>query len=231
MIPTGDYKISKLDHDYIGLGDYLWIEQPGVNLKLINPNPVGDLEYMLVSWRMSGSEMVKFLLTENFMDLRTTVWGKAHLHLTSKVLANISKSVKVFFIVRDPRDVASDIINVDNGLHFRPHEFRSTQYENNLEYLNHNLEIISNLINWYKENFGDHCLFLRYEDFVNDNSITLSKASEFLNLEPENKDSTEKYNSIFFKKVDTRFDCFDQSIMDAHYAMNEGFYKKWDYKK
>lgn len=229
MIPTGDYKISKLDHHYIGLDDYLWIEQPGVKLKLINP--VGDLEYILASWRMSGSEMVKFLLTENFMDLRTTVWGKAHLHLTSKVLTNISKSVKVFFIVRDPRDVASDIINVDNGLHFRPHEFRSTQYENNLEYLNHNLEIISNLINWYKEKFGDHCLFLKYEDFQKDKNITLNEVSNFLGIEPENEDDPGKYNSVYNKEQNSRLKSFGQKILNEHYDMNLDFYKTWNYKR
>jgi hypothetical protein len=196
--------------------------------------PIHETKYLLVSWRMSGSEFVKELIRENFPEcINRDHWGKTHIPLPDEMLYIMkSINVKVFFIICDPRDSSTHINYHENGIHKNCGDYTQYAYHNpkSLEFLNENIEITIKLINFYKTHFNNF-IVLKYEDAIYNQQFLLKKVSDFLKLKPLNIDDNRKYKSIIYKHVGVFDKYFDIKILNDHYNKYEFFYRKHGYSQ
>ena len=200
-------------------GDLGWINKP------INTN-----EYLLVSWRMAGSEFVRESILENFTYVvGNKKWGKTHAILDDEIADILIESgTKVIMVISDPREIATNVKFFDNGLHFIDTDYHS---DTNLGFttIDQIAEKQINLMNFFKNKFKKNCLIVRYEDAVFFREKFLNKVSSFLDCTPLYKDNVEKYKKSSFKNVGHFQQFFPNSILKRHRKKFIDFYEEWDY--
>ena len=219
MLKYGFYEIEK------GLwekGMESWIRKPFKYNK-----------FLLISWRMSGSEFCKELIRENYPEISTlNYWGKSHSTLDQEIVEELKKSnTKVFMVITDPREVATNLTNFDNQFHLHEHDYTEHTFQNthSSDFLNETADKQIELINFYQKNFGDNCIVLRYEDAVFNANKFLSQTSKFLNLKPLNIDGAQKYKWSMYKNVGWFGRFFSKEELLKHYNERLSFYKQWRY--
>jgi len=211
-------------------------ERPGMwrndaNTWLRKPNE--NNEYLLVGWRMVGSELSKELIRENFPEtVDLTKWSKSHIPLKDDVFnefIDVNKT-KVFLIISDPREVAINIENFENGLHMYSKDYVSNPDGiGAVEFINEIADKQIELIESYKKQFGENCIVLRYEDVLWNQGKFLSEVSEFLDLEPLGIDDARKYKWSIHKNVGNFHRFFSEEVLRAHYEQYKPFYDEWKY--
>ena len=200
--------------------------------------PIDLIKYMVVSWRMSGSEFSKEVIGENFQQCQYYKnWGKSHTQLPNEILGKLKyNGVKIFFIICDPRDAVTHIINHDGDIHYHPDDFSeyANKYINELVFLDENIQIIIDLLKYFQTNFGNNLIVLRYEDAINNRKKFLKQVGSFLNTEPFYVDDDEKYHSPICKKISVYPQKFNNEyILNVYkskkYEEKLNFLKKWGY--
>jgi len=200
--------------------------------------PIELTKYLIVSWRMSGSEFSKEVIAENFPQCQNyRSWGKSHGYLPDDILRTLKNiRTKIFFIICDPRDAITHILNHDNGAHYHPDDYPDhiNQNRNELIFLDENLKIIINLLEYYQSNFGKNLIVLRYEDAVNNQEYFLKQVGQFLYTEPLYVNDKEKYNNPIYKKIGVYPPTFNNNVIkrcyeNSLYAKKKEFFKKWGY--
>ena len=191
-------------------------------------------KYLLVSWRMSGSEFSKELIRENFPELTPNEhWAKTHIVLNADIVAALKKEAdtKVFVIITDPREVAMNIGFYENGLHLADFDYQldSKQNVNTSEFLNQVAQKQIDLIRFYKKHFGNSCIVLRYEDAVFNQRIFLEQVSKFTKLKPLGVDNARKYKRSIHKNVGDFHNFFSHGPLTRHYLGYKKFYKEYKY--
>lgn len=195
--------------------------------------PLNDNHFLLVSWRMSGSEFTKSFIYENYNTIADdNVWGKAHAVLdifTAEALINAG--TKVIVVITDPREVAANLLFFDNGLHHYNLDYKTNKNKstNSVDFLNEVASKQIQLINYYTNTFKDNCIVVRYEDTLFFQDGFHSKISKFLNLVPLNIDGASKYRNSMYKNVGHFKWFFPNSIIKKHYNKYKDFYEKWNY--
>jgi len=195
--------------------------------------PLNLNKYLLVSWRMSGSEFCKEVLRENFSELSSLqFWAKSHILLNDKFCHDLNNIVntKVFVIITDPREVACNLVFFDNGFHFQSSEYKSTNKLSS-SFLGDVTDKQIELIKHYKNIFKDNCIVLRYEDAVFNQQDFLNSSSTFLNQQPLFVDNVKKYKWSAYKNVGGFHHFYDQKAIDSHYENYQDFFKEYNYPK
>jgi hypothetical protein len=192
--------------------------------------PIEKTEFLLVSWRMSGSEFIRELIRENFPSTNNIrKWGKSHTILPNNYKRIFKKTqTKIIFTIADPRDVAAHIKTYENGIHFHTGD-NFTDIENETLFLYENLKKIANLLSYYYNTFKDNIIILKYEDAINDRNKFLRRVSNFLKEKPLNVDNKQKYDSPIHKPIGIYHKHFKVNSINFHTKQNEIFYKKWKY--
>lgn len=189
--------------------------------------------FLLVSWRMSGSEFCKELIRENYPSIaKLNYWGKSHAILDEKIVKKLQKSkTKVIIAITDPREIATNVVKFDNGFHFHEYDYSKNAYENHhsSDFLNETADKQTELINFYRDNFGDNCIILRYEDAVFNVNKFLKETSKFLNITPLNIDGAQKYKWSMYKSIGWFGRFFPEEELSKHYNERLSFYKQWGY--
>lgn len=194
-------------------------------------------KYLLVSWRMSGSEFSKELIRENFPELALNEhWAKAHIALDREILELLKKeaNTKVYVIITDPREVAMNIGFFENGLHFSNFDYKPANSKNftySSEFLNQVAQKQIDLIRYYKEEFADDCIVLRYEDAVFNQTKFLKQVCDFTGYTSLNVDDARKYKWSIHKNVGDFHNFFSQGNLTRHYLGYKKFYKEYNYPK
>ena len=219
----------KLPNGYNETSENYWTYRTDVGIR----EPIESNKFLLVSWRMAGSEFCKELIRENYPE--TTIekyWAKSHIPLHNKLSVDLTKKAdtKVFVIISDPREAAMNIVHFDNGLHLHDCDYK-TKDSNSTEFLNEVADKQIELINYYTKTFGDNCVVLRYEDAFYNQKRFLNNVSNFLKLEPLGIDDVRKYKWSIHKNVGNFHHFFDKDILDKHHKEYESFYTKWRYPK
>lgn len=204
----------------------------GWNLYLRKDLPLN--KYLLVSWRMSGSEFSKELIRENFPELALNEhWAKSHIILDADIVNTLKKEAKtkVFVIITDPREVAMNIGFYENGVHLTEFDYNldTNKNLNTSEFLNQVAQKQIDLINFYQKEFGNDCVVLRYEDAAFDQKTFLNKVSKFVNLEPLGVDNARKYKRSIHKNVGHFHHFFTHGPLTRHYLGYKKFYEKFNY--
>lgn len=192
--------------------------------------PVENTEYLLTSWRMSGSEYIRESIRENFKstyDIKK--WGKAHASLPHKY-QNIFKrnNLKIIFCIADPRDVAAHIIFHEDGSHLHRGDFSNPEDE--MLFLEENFMKINSLINFYSKMFGQNMIILKYEDAVNNRNVFLNHVSKFLGEKPLRKDDNKKRESPIYKPIGIYHNHFSKKLINHHTQNHINFYRNWGYE-
>jgi len=227
-----------------------WSEISPRLFSLENPNPHGapwnawihepieSNKFLLVSWRMAGSEFSKELIRENYsITTPTNKWSKSHITLNDDITHILidKADTKVFVIITDPREVALNLVYFDNGLHLHASDYKTDNYiinsTNTTQFFNEVADKQIELVNHYKKVFGDKCIVLRYEDAVYYQTEFLTKVSKFLGLSSKGTNGVEKYKSSIYKNVGDFNQFFDKDVLDKHYNEYIEFYTEWDYPK
>jgi len=196
-----------------------------------------NTDFLLVGWRMSGTEFVRETIRENFPSTyNIRKWGKTHTPLIDEYLPQlIQQNTKIIFSLADPRDVAAHILDWRGGQHIHHAEdqwgFDIVDEPNHIQFLNANLNKITELYDYFHTHFGNNMLTLRYEDAMNNRSLFLSQVEYFLGETPLNIDNKEKYSPevTICKPIGVYLNKFTQSNLDAHVRDNIGFYREWKY--
>ena len=190
-------------------------------------------KFLLVSWRMSGSEFCKELIRENYPKIsKLNYWGKSHAILDKKIVKKLKEAnTKVFVAITDPREIATNVVNFDNSLHFHEYDYSENAFHNHhsSHFLNEVADKQTELINFYQENFGENCIVLRYEDAVFDVDNFLKKTSKFLGLESLGIDGAQKYKWSMYKSVGWFGRFFPEEELSRHYNERLSFYEQWEY--
>ena len=191
-------------------------------------------KYLLVSWRMSGSEFSKELIRENFPELALNEnWAKTHIVLDADIVNTLKKEAKtkVFVIITDPREVAMNIGFYENGLHLSEFDYKldTSKNLNTSEFLNQVAQKQIDLIRFYKKEFKDDCIVLRYEDAVFNQSEFLKQVSDFTGLTPLYVDDARKYKWSIHKNVGDFHNFFTHGPLTRHYLGYKKFYKEYNY--
>lgn len=195
--------------------------------------PINNNKFLIVSWRMSGSEMTKAFIQENFKKtFGGHLWGKSHAVLDDNTVQKlIQAETKVVVAITDPREVAVNVLNFDNGFH--NYDFDYPGIDNKNPDLKKLLSIIADkqieLINFYKFKFGDNCLVVRYEDVVYNQKKVLIKLSKFLNDVPLVVDGVNKYKSSMYKNCGNFYNFIPRETNTEHYNEYKQFYNEWGY--
>lgn len=201
---------------------YAWLRQPPQKNK-----------YLLISWRMSGSEFCKEVIRENFPEtVNADQWSKSHITLTDSTLSKFIdvKNTKVFLVISDPREIAINLIHFDNGIHNHTSDYKvDITKELGVEYLNELVEKQINLINYYKKTFGENCIVLKYEDAIFNQDHFIIQVAEFLKLTPLFIDDARKYKWSIHKNVGYFHQFFDDEVLLEHYNQCQSFYEEWGY--
>jgi hypothetical protein len=192
--------------------------------------PIETNKFLLVSWRMSGSEFCKELIRENYPETSDiNDWAKSHIIMGNAVTSGLVDT-KVFVIITDPREVAMNLLHFDGGFHLHNHDYPDGILNtNSVSFLNNVADKQIELINHYKKEFGDNCIVLRYEDAFHHQSKFHDIVSNFLGLEPLRIDDVRKYKWSIYKNVGDFNRFFDKQVLDTHYNEYVGFYNKWEY--
>ena len=192
-------------------------------------------KYLLCSWRMSWSEFSKALIWENFPETTDNyIWGKAHVPLQDNLLnALLAAETKIIFVMCDPRDASTHIINHQNGTHFHPDDYPPHIAENphSVEFLNENTKIIINLLDFYSKHFNGKMVVLKYEDAVNNQPVFLKRVSDFLQIKPFGVNLLEKYSAPIYKGIGVYKTTFNDTIVNQHIQEYESHYRRWGYLK
>ena len=195
--------------------------------------PIETNKFLLVSWRMSGSEFCKELIRENYPETSNiNHWAKSHIIIGNTVTRDLIEyaDTKVFVIITDPREVAMNLVHFDGGIHLQNHDYPSGIIHNNsVNFLNEIADKQIDLINHYKETFGDNCIVLRYEDAFHYQRKFLGNVTKFLGLDPLWIDDVRKYKRSIYKNVGEFYRFFDKEVLDTHYNEYREFYEKWEY--
>lgn len=195
--------------------------------------PIESNKFLLVSWRMTGSEFCKELIRENYPETANiNHWAKSHIIIGKKVTQQLIENAdtKVFVIISDPRDAASNLIKYDNGLHLHNHDYPSGVYNlNSTQFLNEVADKQIELINHYTKTFGDNCIVLRYEDAFQNQDKFHNQVSKFIGYEPLGIDDVRKYKWSIYKNVGMFRYHFDDDVLLQHYNEYKWFYDKWQY--
>ena len=190
-------------------------------------------KFLLVSWRMSGSEFCKELIRENYPEIsKLNYWGKSHAILDLEIVKKLQEAnTKVFVAITDPREIATNVVNFDNGFHFHEYDYSKNSFENILSshFLNETADKQIELIDFYQKHFGDNCMVLRYEDAVFNVDKFLKQTSKFLGLKPLNVDGSQKYKWSMYKSVGWFGRFFPEEELLKHYNERLSFYKQWEY--
>lgn len=196
--------------------------------------PIESNKFLLVSWRMSGSEFCKELIRENYPETTLlTQWAKSHTVLDNQIsddLINNAKT-KVFMIITDPREVTMNLAHFDNGIHGYEHDYTSgtrAAYDS-VKFLNEVANKQIKLIDYYTKKFGKNCIVLRYEDAFHYQDDFHEKVSNFLGIDPLGIDDVRKYKWSIYKNVGEFFNFFKNETLDEHYISYKWFYDKWNY--
>ena len=194
--------------------------------------PISLNKFLLVSWRMSGSEFCKEVIRENYPEtIPLNYWAKSHINLDdelSKSLLDIANT-KVFVIITDPREVAIHLSHFDGGQHLHEFDYHLNHPPNTVEFLNKVADKQIELIDTYKKQFGDNCIVLRYEDALHYQDKFHNKVSKFLGTIPKGVDGVTKYKWSIYKNVGNFHQFFDRKNLFEHYNQYKSFYEKWDY--
>ena len=133
--------------------------------------PIESNKFLIVSWRMSGSEFCKELIRENYPSTNPqNYWSKSHIILEDEITRILidNANTKVFVAITDPREVAMNLVYFDNGLHLHSSDYQSDNYvvnsTNTTQFFKEVADKQINLIHHYKKAFGDNCEIIRYED-------------------------------------------------------------------
>ena len=190
-------------------------------------------KFLLVSWRMSGSEFCKELIRENYPEIsKLNYWGKSHAILDLEIVKKLQEAnTKVFVSITDPREIATNVVNFDNGFHFHEYDYSKNSFENILSshFLNETADKQIELIDFYQKHFGNNCIVLRYEDAVFNVDKFLKQTSKFLDLKPLNVDGSQKYKWSMYKSVGWFGRFFPEEELLKHYNERLSFYKQWEY--
>jgi len=198
-----------------------------------------NTKFLLVGWRMSGTEFVRETIRENFPSTSNIRdWGKTHTPNIDKYLPTLlEQNTKVFLSIADPRDVAAHILDWRGGQHIHHNEdewnFDIVDDPNHIRFLEANLNKMVELIEYIQKHFDPkNVLILRYEDAVNNRLNFLWKVADFLNENPLNVDNTEKYlpEVSIYKPIGSQHR-FRQDFLDIHTEKYYHLYKTWGYKK
>ena len=87
------------------------------------------------------------------------------------------------------------------------------------------------LVDTYKEQFGDNCIIVRYEDALYYQNKFHNKVSKFLKTTPLGVDGATKYKWSIYKNVGDFNQFFDENDLLKHYNQYKSFYEKWKYPK
>lgn len=192
--------------------------------------PIENTQFLLTSWRMSGSEFIREVIRENFKstyDIKK--WGKSHAPLPSKYHGIFRRNnLKIIFAIADPRDVAAHIKFHENGAHLHRGDF--TNPDDEILLLEENIMKINNLLNFYSKMFARNMIVLRYEDAVNNRNLFLNQVSKFINDRPSKKDSQDKYNSPIYKPIGVYREHFSDNAINYHTQSHINFYRNWGYE-
>ena len=195
--------------------------------------PLHKNKFLLVSWRMSGSEFTKSLILENFNSLTNTQqWGKSHSIIDSTTAEALKAAgTKIIVVITDPREVAANLLFFDNGLHYYSSDYKIPRERsiNSVEFLNSVAKKQVELIKFFSSMFQENCIVVRYEDALFFQEKILSKLSKFFNLIPSNIDGVGKYRDSKYKNVGHFHNFFSKSVSEKHYKLYKTFYEKWDY--
>ena len=195
--------------------------------------PIEDNKYLLVSWRMSGSEFCREAIFENFESIQTgPYWSKSHSILDKKITKTLKKAgTKVVVVVTDPREVAMNILHFDNGNHHYPFDYPTLDHGNpNLrELLDLTVEKEAELINFYRKEFKENCLIVRYEDAVFYPEYFQDRVADFINEEPLRIDGVEKYKKSMYKNCGYFHRFFPLDDIKGNYHTYREFYDEWYY--
>jgi len=196
--------------------------------------PIESNKFLLVSWRMSGSEFCKELIRENYPETTpVNYWAKSHIILDDKVTRNLIDiaDTKVFVVITDPREVAMNLVYFDNGRHGleSDYEIGTLTNHDSVQFLNEVADKQIDLINHYNKVFGDNCIVLRYEDAFHYQDKFLDRVSNFLGSEPLKIDDVRKYKWSIYKNVGDFNNFFDEDVLIEHYNEYRWFYEKWGY--
>ena len=202
---------------------YTWMQKPIENNK-----------YLIVSWRLSGSEFGKEVLRENFPEVVSQdFWAKTHITLGENITKPFIEKAKtkVFVIITDPREIAMNLIYFDNRIHLHDIDYENVFFDTfkSVKFLNEIAQKQLNLISHYKEVFGDNCAVLRYEDAVHNQEAFLEHASNVLGVAPLGIDDARKYKRSIYKNVGDFAQFFDKEILDKHSEDYQWFYDEYGY--
>ena len=204
--------------------------------------PLESNKFFIVSWRMAGSEFCKELIRENYPQTQNiNHWGKSHTTLDSKYVSDLlNVGTKVFVAITDPREVAMNLFYFDNGLHLHDSDYKNATCKvdkqlgiepNFIDLLNDVTDKQIELINTYKEQFGDNCIIVRYEDALYYQNKFHNIVSKFLKTTPIGIDEVTKYKWSIYKNVGDFNQFFDENDLHKHYNQYKSFYEKWEYPK
>ena len=195
--------------------------------------PIESNKYLLVSWRMAGSEFCKELIRENYPETTSiNHWAKSHIIIGKKVTQQLidKADTKVFVIISDPREVASNLISFDNGFHLHSHDYTHGTFNlDSVEFLNEVADKQIELITHYTKTFGDNCIVLRYEDAFQNQDKFHNEVSKFIEYEPLGIDDVRKYKWSIYKNVGNFNHHFSDDVLIKHYNEYKSFYDKWEY--
>jgi len=196
--------------------------------------PIDTNKFLLVSWRMAGSEFAKELIRENFPETTpNSCWAKSHIILDKELTKKlIDAGTKVFVIISDPRDITLNLNFFDNGMHISEYDYEMWRYNNitgDKLFFNEVAEKQIALINHYKECFGDNCIVLRYEDSLHYQKEFLNKVSNLLGTTPLGIDGAAKYKRSIYKNVGDFNRFFTKEALDGHYNEYKKYYEEWNY--
>jgi|TARA_B110000858_G_scaffold187282_1_gene231392 hypothetical protein len=199
-------------------------------------SPIELNKFLLVSWRMGGSEFCKELIRENYPETTPiNHWAKSHIILDDELSCDLNDNVKtkVFVTISDPRDVAMNLFHFDNGFHLHDSDYKIDRnnglHPNSTKFLNEVANKQIELIDYYTKTFGDNCIVLRYEDAFFYQEQFHDMVSNFLGYPPLGIDDIRKYKLSIYKNVGEMSKFFDKDVMDAHYNEYQWFYEKWNY--
>ena len=200
--------------------------------------PIESNKFLIVSWRMSGSEFCKELIRENYPSTNPqNYWPKSHIILGDDITRILidKANTKVFVAITDPREVAMNLVYFDNGLHLHSSDYQSDNYvinsTNTTQFLKEVVDKQINLIHHYKKVFGDNCAVIRYEDALWYQDNFHDKVSKLIGEEPLRIDGGEKYRLSIYKNVGDFNQFFDKDVLDKHYDEYKWFYEQWGYPK
>jgi hypothetical protein len=193
-----------------------------------------ETKFIVASWHHSGNVFVRDMIRENFPEWAPYDTAFRTHKIPYYIEDYLVPTTKVFFVLTDPRDVATNLPYHKDGndIPYQIYSKKALSDFKGLRWLQENMKIIQKLLAAYEKRFNEkELMILKYEEAVFKQKEIITKIGNFIGLSPLYMDDADKYKRSIYRPIGTYQKHFSREVIEEDWTLNQTFYERFSYEK